>query len=283
MIAEAKWLKLKPAKRHVFFVNYSTTLKQVLSENSNEVPFLLLLLMLVAFHNMPMAEEDLRFLAFMWKGKYYINSSMAFGSASSCKIFEHIATILQWIVTDKTAWEWISHYLDDFPMLGKSKQALQKQIDDYMALMHVIGMPVAEHKTIGPTQFLMYLGLLLNLVTMTLQIPEDKRIKNLERIQKLIDLHHSRKQTTVKAIQKLAGSLNFLCTAVLAGTVFLSSLYKLTRSPDGKNHLSHHRRISNEVYQDLLIFRTFLQDCGKEEFQSIPFLIKKDVYNQDLQ
>ena len=169
-----------------------------------------------------MAKEDLRFLAFTWKGKYYINSSIAFGSASSCKIFERIASVLQWIVTDKTAWEWISHYLDDFPMLGKTKQALQKQIDDYMALMQVIGMPVAEHKMIGPTQFLMYLGLLLNLVTMTLQIPEDKRIKNLERIQKLIDVQHSRKQTTAKAIQKLAGSLNFLCAAVPTGKVCTS-------------------------------------------------------------
>ena len=171
---------------------------------------------------MPMAKEDLRFLAFTWKGKYYINSSIAFGSASSCKIFECIASVLQWIVTDKTAWEWISHYLDDFPMLGKTKQVLQKQIDDYMALMQVIGMPVAEHKMIGPTQFLMYLGLLLNLVTMTLQIPEDKRIKNLERIQKLIDVQHSRKQTTAKAIQKLAGSLNFLCAAVPTGKVCTS-------------------------------------------------------------
>ena len=98
----------------------------------------------VAFRNVPMAKEDLRFLGFTWKGKYYINSSMAFGSASSCKIFERIASVLQWIVTDRTAWEWISHYLDDFPMLGKSKQALQKQIEDYMALMHMIGMPVAE-------------------------------------------------------------------------------------------------------------------------------------------
>ena len=237
----------------------------------------------VAFRNVPMAKEDLRFLGFTWKGKYYINSSMAFGSASSCRIFERIASVLQWIVTDRTAWEWISHYLDDFPMLGKSKQALQKQIEDYMALMHMIGMPVAEHKTIGPTQFLTYLGLLLNLITMTLQVPEDKRLKNLERLQKLIDVHHARKQTTVKAIQKLAGSLNFLCAAIPAGKVFLSSLYKLTRSPDGKNHPSHHRRISHEVYQDLLIFKTFLQDCGKEEYRSIPFLVKKDVYNHDIQ
>ena len=78
-----------------------------------------------------------------------------------------------------------------------------------MALMHMIGMPVAEHKTIGPTQFLTYLGLLLNLITMTLQVPEDKRLKNLERIQKLIDVHHARKQTTVKAIQKVSGIPEF--------------------------------------------------------------------------
>ena len=239
--------------------------------------------LLSAFRNVPMVEEDLRFLAFTWDGKYYINASMAFGSASSCKIFERIATVLQWIVTSETGWKWISHYLDDFPMLAKTKEGLLVQIQKYLALMREIGMPVAEEKTLGPTQFLEYLGLLLNLVNLTLQIPDDKRKKNLKRIQKMLEVFRGRKKTTIKKIQKLAGSLNFLCAAIPAGKVFLSSLYKLTRSPTGIPNPSHHKRITREVYEDLLVFQTFLQDCGKEEFRSIPFLIRRDVFNTELQ
>ena len=86
-----------------------------------------------------MAKEDLPFLAFTWLGKIYINASMAFGSTSSCKIFKHVASVLQWIVTHITHWKWISHYLDDFPMLAKTKPDLFKQIERYLALMKKIG------------------------------------------------------------------------------------------------------------------------------------------------
>ena len=93
-----------------------------------------------------MAKEDLPFLAFTWLGKIYINASMAFGSASSCKIFERVANVLQWIVTHETHWDWISHCLDDFPMLAQPKPELFRQIERYMALMGKVGMPVAEEK-----------------------------------------------------------------------------------------------------------------------------------------
>ena len=230
-----------------------------------------------------MAEEDLPFLAFTWLGKIYINASMAFGSASSCKIFERVANVLQWIVTHVTQWDWISHYLDDFPMLAQTKPELFQQIDRYLALMEKVGMPVAEEKTLGPTQFLEYLGMLLNLLTLTLRIPEDKRLKNLERIDSLLQCHYKRTPTTIKKIQKLAGSLNFICTAIPAGKVFLNDLYRLTCSQDGKPHPSHHRRIPKKVCEDLLIFKSFLEDCGKEEFRSIPFMVKNQVYQHEIE
>ena len=106
-------------------------------------------------------------------------------------------------------------------------------------------MPVAEEKTLGPTQFLEYLGLLLNLLDLTLQIPEDKRVKNIEKIDIVISAFWERKTITCKEIQKVAGSLNFICAAIPAGKVFIADLYKLLRAPDGsKRKQGHHRRAS---------------------------------------
>ena len=229
-----------------------------------------------------MAEEDLPFLAFTWLGKIYINASMAFGSASSCKIFERVESVLQWIVTHETHWAWISHYLDDFLMLAQTRPDLMQQIERYLALMKKVGMPVVEEKTLGPTQFLEYLGMLLNLLTLTLEISEDKRLKNLERIESLLQCHYISKPTTNKKIKKLAGSLNFICTAIPTGKVFVADLYKLTHLQDRKPHPSHHRCILKKVCDDLLIFKSFLQDCGKEEFCSIPFMVKSQVYQHEI-
>ena len=133
-----------------------------------------------AFRNLGVCLPNLALLAFTLDGEYYLNSSVPFRAASSCQIFERVATVLQWIVTSETGWKWISHYLDNFPMLAKSKAALNVQIQKYYDQMKKIGMPVAEKKTLGPTKLLEYLGLLLNLINHTLQILDDKWLKNIK-------------------------------------------------------------------------------------------------------
>ena len=70
-------------------------------------------------------------MGFTWNGKYYLNVMVPFGGASSCRIFERVASVLQWVVTNKTGWKWISHYLDDYSMLGKTQQELEVQINKF--------------------------------------------------------------------------------------------------------------------------------------------------------
>ena len=72
------------------------------------------------FRQQPMSERMLPYLVFTLNGNIYINASLPFGAASSCLIFEKVAGTLQWIVKNKMGCHWISHFLDDFPLLGKS-------------------------------------------------------------------------------------------------------------------------------------------------------------------
>ena len=78
-----------------------------------------------AFRNLMIQVQDIQFLAFMLNGKIYLNISLPFGAALSCCIFEKVAILLQWIVTNKTGRDTISHYLDDFPLLGASWEDTQ--------------------------------------------------------------------------------------------------------------------------------------------------------------
>ena len=151
-------------------------------------------------HNQPMRLDQLHLLAFSLNGKIYINSSLPFGATSSCLIFEKVATALQWIVTHETGNSWISHFLDDFPLLGLSHQEVQQFIDEFCAIMQDIGMPVAEDKTLGPTQILEYLGLILNFAMQTVEIPDKKRIKCQTAINKLLSAYRNRQKVTVKDI-----------------------------------------------------------------------------------
>ena len=116
----------------------------------------------------------LHFLAFSLNGKIYINASLTFGVASSYLIFECVTGTLQWIVINETRCHWISHFLDDFPFLECSCQDLKQFMKNFYSIMQHIGMPIAVRKTLGPTQILEYLGLILNFKAQTMGILEKK-------------------------------------------------------------------------------------------------------------
>ena len=158
---------------------------------------------LSAFCNQPMSCAMLRFLAFTLNGKIYINCCLPFGTASSCFIFEKVVTALQWIVSNKTGCFWISHFLDDFPLLHKSCKSLLWFMSKFYRLMADIGMPVVVSKMLGMMPMLDYL---LQLI----MIPEKKHQKCLDHINRLLQAHAACKKVTVKQIQQAAGSLNFI-------------------------------------------------------------------------
>ena len=147
-----------------------------------------------AFHHQSMHFSQLFLLGFTFRGKYYINSSLPFGAASSCQIFEKVACTLQWIITDQTGRVHISHFLDDFPLLGVNHEDVCTFILDFYKIMERIGMPVVKEKTLGPTDMLEYLGLILNFVAQRIEIPEKKRLKCIDLIAKLIQCRRDHKK-----------------------------------------------------------------------------------------
>ena len=236
-----------------------------------------------AFRHQSLNASELFLLAFTFENKIYINSSLPFGAASSCAIFEKVASALQWIITDQTGRTHISHFLDDFPLLGATSNEVNDFILDFYRIMHQIGIPVAKDKTLGPTQLLEYLGLVLNFLEQRVEIPEKKRIKCLTMVQRLIGVHRQLRKVTVKVIQQTAGCLNFICQALPAGRPFLASLYRLTRGATGTRHTSgHHRRISNETFLDLQVFESFLDDKAEDKVKSVPFLSRLQIFNDQI-
>ena len=236
-----------------------------------------------AFHHQSMHFSQLFLLGFTFRGKYYINSSLPFRAASSCQIFEKVACALQWIITDQTGHVHISHFLDDFPHLGVSHEDICAFILDFYKIMERIGMPVVKEKTLGPTDMLEYLGLILNFVAQRIEIPEKKRLKCIDLIAKLIQCCRDHKKVTVKTIQQTAGTLNFICQALPAGRLFLCSLYRLTRTHHGSRRAGgHHRCISHKVCKDLEVLQSFLADKAEDHVKSVPFLARLQIFNDQI-
>ena len=239
---------------------------------------------LSAFRNFPIRLEDLPLLGFTLDDLFYINCNMAFGSRSSCKIFEEFACAVQWIWESRTKYKNCSHYLDDFLFIHLLRKICKWFMDKLASICSFLGAPLSEEKCEGPCQILSFLGLLLNFKELTLSIPQDKIDKASEMIQSFLDtLKHKNKnakgKVSVRQIQSLTGLLNFLCKAVPAGRAFLRRIYNLQskaipsrfRSNTCRPNLDFKVRLDSASIKDLKMWQLFLAK-DSDKFRKLPFL-----------
>ena len=118
------------------------------------------------------------------------------------------------------------------------------------------------------SNIVVFLGILLNGVSLTLSVPEEKWQHTLDLLKRFKD---SRK-VTVKQLQALCGYLNFLCKAVFPGRPFLRCMYVCAVFPQGqfvekaamwlnkqlKPH--HHIQQDQEFELDCSVWEEFLKD-----------------------
>ena len=90
-----------------------------------------------------------------------------------------------------------------------------------MIICHDINCPIADEKTELASPCIVFLGVLLNGDSHTLSIPLDKKNKALEMLNTAIQ----NKKVTIKYIQRLTGTLNFLNRVIVPGRPFTRCMY----------------------------------------------------------
>ncbi len=65
------------------------------------------------------SKESFYLLGFCWKGQFYFYTTLPMGLSISCKVFERLATAVQWILKAKFGVKFVSHILDDFMFFWK--------------------------------------------------------------------------------------------------------------------------------------------------------------------
>ena len=181
-----------------------------------------------AFRLLPCRVQDFKNLGFTVEGEFYVNKSMPMGAACSCATFEKFATFLEWCVKDVARVDsFLSHYLDDYISYGPPGTNIAQYIlDTFHAVCQELGIPVSPEKILNQTTCLIFLGLIINTILQEVRVPQDKLIEVKDKILDFI----SRSKVTLRELQSLIGSLNFLCRAVAPGRPFVRRLAFLTRN-----------------------------------------------------
>jgi len=205
-----------------------------------------------AFRTIPMQPSDFHCLGFSHEGKFYVNATMPMGAKVSCATFEEFSTFLEWAIKHDCGYEFIMHYIDDFIFIGPPESPICGIIlMTFDKVTQIFCVPVAPEKRVTPCTLMEFLGLLVDTVLQQVKIPEDK----LKDIKAKVDHALTLKKVSLKELQSLIGSLQFLCRAVAPGRPFIRRLSYMTAKVSKPWHKV---RMSLGCKDDLTMWKSFL-------------------------
>ena len=212
-----------------------------------------------AFRIIPVHPSDYSRLGFTWKGNYYHDKCLPMGCSSSCAIFETFSTALEWIISQRMPDVSVLHILDDFLFIAPTYSKCLRALELFVSICKDIGVPLAPDKTVGPSKILDFAGIRLDTIDMAASLPPDKVSKFTSAIDSMIPA----RSVKLKQIQSLAGMLNFACGVIAPARAFSRRLHNLTI---GLSRPYHHRKITEQVRQDLLVWKKFLSSFNRKTF-----------------
>ena len=117
-------------------------------------------------------------------------------------------------------------YVDDFFFIGESEDAATAALAAFLALLERLGVLVAADKTVPPSTRAKFLGIVLDSVAQTAEIPAEKRVAIREVVSTAL-AHHSMPGAELST---LIGFLGFVAKVFWLGRPFLTALYAVMQA-----------------------------------------------------
>ena len=182
---------------------------------------------------------------------YMVDTRLPFGAKRSCEIFNDLGQAVRDIMRSH-GYPSIVNYLDDFLVIGESYGACKVTLDKLLALLRHLGFAINYDKVAGPVQRITFLGIVLDSISMSLELPEQKLIE----LKDLLVTANQAKKLTKRQLQSLAGKLNWASQCIQGGRTFMRRI--LNAIP----HLRapwHRIRVNKDMRDDLVWWLTYLQ------------------------
>ena len=173
---------------------------------------------------------------------------LPFGLRSAPKLYNKVADALLWILVQLDRVDGL-HYLDDFLLFGDSSNC-DASLRQALARCSAQGVPVATGKTEGPCTRLVFLGIEIDTLSMSLQLPAVE----LDRLQREIQRWGTLKCCTKRELS-LIGQLQHACCVIKSGRSFLRRMIELSK---GVCELHHRIHLNTGFRSDLRWWSFFL-------------------------
>lgn len=212
-----------------------------------------------AYRIVPVHPDDQPLLGIRWNNLCYIDRALPFGLRSAPKIFNSVADSLAWALRCEGI-PFLLHYLDDFLLLGPPDSILAASMRSTAErVFRYLGVPLANHKSEGPTSVLTFLGIQIDTNLSQLSLPTEK----VARLQQLLHSWRSRKCCTRRDLECLLGHLSHAATVIRPGRIFLRSLFSLMSRVTNPSHFI---RLNMESRTDIAWWRCLLDNWNGQSF-----------------
>ena len=172
-----------------------------------------------AYYAIPIHPDDMKYLCFQWKGKYFMFTCLPFGLSSAPLLF---TKTLKPIFSEfrKQGFQGFG-YIDDTFIVAQSVGECEEAVQFLVDLFSSLGFRVHPEKSVlTPTKQLVFLGYVLNSQEMSVTPTEDKVQKVLAMIKNL----QSKRNPKIREVASVIGTLNDLCKGSQYGHAHVKSL-----------------------------------------------------------
>ena len=205
-----------------------------------------------AYRLLPVKPDQWHHLCYHWQGNYYVDLVLPFGLRSSGAIFNQFASLVRWIIINHYHFRRIVNYSDDFfAVLAKNMEIAKSQLKTIIQAFKDLNIPLAVDKIEGPDTSLIYLGIIINSLLMTIEVPEEKLIEAKATLNKWIN----RRTCTKRELKSLIGKLGHIGKVVRPGRMFTRRLIDLSTTVE---RMHHHITLNAEARADIQWWIDFL-------------------------
>lgn len=215
------------------------------------------------------AEYQLSGLKWTFEGDnhptYMYDSKLMFGHSKSPQVFQKISAAVCAIMRVNYNVTVIS-YLDDFLIIEDDFNQCNRALGLLLKTLRQLGFNISWKKVDGPSQRLVFLGVLIDTCNLTLSMPAEK----MSEFRDLLISFKSRKRASVRQLQSLCGKLNWASSIVKGGRTFTRRMIDLIPA----NCLGSSKvLLSSEFFKDLDWWIQFMEHFNG----SVYFLDQKPI------
>ena len=200
-----------------------------------------------AFRNLRLDPKDYDVMGVTHKQQVFIDLSVAFGIKTGSALCERVTDILRDIMTSRGCA--VHNYIDD--VIGvDAKNDAQLSFATLKALFCYLGIPINPDKLEPPSQWLICMGIMVDVEKGQISIPEDKLLE----IKNICNQWASKTFATRRQLQSLLGRLLYIHKCVVPAWLFVNRMLQVMRNtPIGQKIW-----LTEKFHQDLRWFNKFL-------------------------